>query len=229
MLKYLCFAAALCMATVSHSATLTLSGSSAPGTAVDVSALARSTSDSINPLSTTNSALTDAGIASLTVNDRASGNNERYDAGTRFGAGPAFFNTEAGDLILLEEGTVGIDFGSPTFTISFATLVDGFGFRLADTSSGFVTPIIQAFRNGVEIFSQTGVGTYNATTFFGLADTDGFDQVVISTASGDGYGISALVVGATVGDPNVIPLPATGWLLLAGFGGMAALRRRKKA
>lgn len=30
-------------------------------------------------------------------------------------------------------------------------------------------------------------------------------------------------------NPNVIPLPAGAWLLLTGIGGMAALRRRKKA
>jgi hypothetical protein len=29
--------------------------------------------------------------------------------------------------------------------------------------------------------------------------------------------------------PNVIPLPAAGWLLLAGVGGLAAIRRRRKA
>lgn len=31
------------------------------------------------------------------------------------------------------------------------------------------------------------------------------------------------------GDPSVIPLPAAVWLLLGGLGGLAALRRRRKA
>jgi hypothetical protein len=30
-------------------------------------------------------------------------------------------------------------------------------------------------------------------------------------------------------DPNVIPLPAAGWLLIAGLGGLAAVKRRKRA
>jgi hypothetical protein len=33
----------------------------------------------------------------------------------------------------------------------------------------------------------------------------------------------------TVPPPSVIPLPAAGWLLLAGIGGLVGLRRRRKA
>ena len=33
----------------------------------------------------------------------------------------------------------------------------------------------------------------------------------------------------TTGVPSPVPLPAAGWLMLAGLGGMAALRRRKSA
>jgi hypothetical protein len=29
--------------------------------------------------------------------------------------------------------------------------------------------------------------------------------------------------------PNVVPLPAAGWMLLAGLGGIAAMKRRRKA
>ena len=33
----------------------------------------------------------------------------------------------------------------------------------------------------------------------------------------------------TISTPNVIPLPAAGWLLIAGLGGLAAVKRRKRA
>lgn len=44
-------------------------------------------------------------------------------------------------------------------------------------------------------------------------------------------GTSTLQIFANVEAPeaNVIPLPAAGWMLLAGLGGLAAMKRRKKA
>ncbi len=56
-----------------------------------------------------------------------------------------------------------------------------------------------------------------------------------------GYTSSMFLIGATgdhdawkfkgvgVGHPNVVPLPAAGWLLLGGLGGLAAMKRRKKS
>ena len=55
-----------------------------------------------------------------------------------------------------------------------------------------------------------------------------FDELVDSATlftfldPGDGYGTDAIGVGATV------PLPAAGWLLIGGLGGLAALKRRRK-
>lgn len=231
MFKSVCFALSMSLATASNAATLTLATTPAvSGTTVDLSGLPRSTAGSISPISTSDNAFTAVGISSLTVDGRASGNNEQYDGGTTFGAGPALFNTEGGELLVLEEGTTGIDFGSPTFTIDFNSLIDGFGFVFADTSSNFVAPTIQAFRDGLEIFNETVTSGYTAQTFFGLEDSDGFDQVIISTLDSDGYGITSLTVGATVSvPPSAVPLPASGWMLLASFGGIAAMRRGKRA
>jgi hypothetical protein len=47
---------------------------------------------------------------------------------------------------------------------------------------------------------------------------------------GTGQGLSHLeVAGVFTGTTPVVPLPAAGWLLLAGVGGLAAMARRRKA
>jgi hypothetical protein len=48
-----------------------------------------------------------------------------------------------------------------------------------------------------------------------------------STVSGSS--LSHITFYDTDGPTSVIPLPAAGWLLLAGIGGLAAMRRRKKS
>ena len=203
------------------------------GTAVDLSGFTASTAGSINPINPADAAFVAAGIASIGVDGRASGNNEFYNPGTTFGAGDALFNTEDGELILVEEGTT-LDFGSPTFTIDFVGLVDGFGFRIADTSNGFITPIvIEAFRGASSVFTTSFAGAYNAATRFSLTDVLGFDRVIISTdgRDSDGYGITELLVGNSVTGvgPSPVPLPASLWLLIAALGGIFGLRRRVSA
>ena len=49
---------------------------------------------------------------------------------------------------------------------------------------------------------------------------------------GDPSGLAGNGIVAQVAPQNpvsAVPLPATGWMLLAGFGGLAAMKRRKKA
>ena len=57
------------------------------------------------------------------------------------------------------------------------------------------------------------------TSFFTYALVDG--GIVARESDRIGMG------GGGGGGPSVVPLPASAWLLLAGFGGLAALRRRK--
>ncbi|MEO0938385.1 MAG: VPLPA-CTERM sorting domain-containing protein [Pseudomonadota bacterium] len=220
--------AGLSLTSAAGAATLQTVGLSG-GTAVDFSGLTASTPGSITPINTSDSAFTNAGIASITVDDRPSSNNEFYNPGSTFGAGDALFNTEDGELILVEEGTT-LDFGSPTFTIAFAGLVDGFGFRIADTSSSFINPlVVQVFAGGTELLNEAFTGLYDASTEFSITDSLGFDRVVIGPdgIDADGYGISSLTVGSSVTiDP--IPLPAGAWLLLTGLGALGLGRRFRR-
>ncbi|MFK7870294.1 MAG: VPLPA-CTERM sorting domain-containing protein [Roseobacter sp.] len=225
MFRYLC--AAVLIGIGSGASAVTLTNALPTGTTVDLSSLSTNTA-----LSSSESVFTSAGISSITVNTRASSNSERYDAGSTFGAGRALFNLENGDLIALDEGATGTDFGSPTFTIDFASLVSSFGLRIADTSSSFVTPVFTFEKNGSQIDQITFTDPYTAATEFGFADAGGFDRILISTGDSDGYGISSLVVGSAVvtnpNDPSVVPLPAGLPLLLSGFALFAGVRRFRK-
>ncbi|CAN0595349.1 unnamed protein product, partial [Ectocarpus sp. 12 AP-2014] len=42
-------------------------------------------------------------------------------------------------------------------------------------------------------------------------------------------GTSELILSAKISGPAVVPLPAAGWMLLAGLGGLAAMKRRRKS
>lgn len=65
-----------------------------------------------------------------------------------------------------------------------------------------------------------------------------FDDDVRGYLGGEGWvgGVPAndflftatFLPGGLGGDPDPVPLPAAGWMLLAGVGGMVAMRRRKK-
>jgi hypothetical protein len=165
-----------------------------------------------------------AGIASISVTDDPSTNDEFYDGGS-FGAGRALFNTEDGDLIALDEGA-SVDFGSPTFTIDFTDTVDAFGLRFADTSSSFATPQLEFFRDGSSIDSILINDSFDASTEFGFSATAGFDGVAIdvdTVGSGfgfDGVGITSLTVGNPV-NSTPIPVPATTWMMVLGLIGLA--------
>lgn len=71
-------------------------------------------------------------------------------------------------------------------------------------------------------------GTTGLTVSLGLTSTTGFR--ILFGPDGFNGGINDITYSYTPVD-NVppIPLPAGGWLMLAGFGALAALRRRKTA
>jgi hypothetical protein len=72
----------------------------------------------------------------------------------------------------------------------------------------------------------TGIGSPATGTF----NTESAGLLTGNGCSGNNTpGISHLTVYTGGDDPNVVPLPAAGWLLLAGVGGLAAMRRKKSA
>ncbi|MEM0936032.1 MAG: hypothetical protein AAF865_02620 [Pseudomonadota bacterium] len=174
-----------------------------------------------------------AGIASIIVSKTPSTNDEYYDGG-EYGAGRALFGTESGDLIVLEEGP-SPDFGSPTFTIDFVAPVQSFGLRIADTSEGFATPMIDFFSRGALVGSFVIEGPYNARTEFGFITVESFDRVVINvdtvgTGFGfDGAGITDLTIGRATVPAEPIPVPGSLPLLLAGWLGARRVTRHGRA
>ncbi len=87
------------------------------------------------------------------------------------------------------------------------------------------------------VFAQPGVSP-NADRFsinpLGFPDTDGDEGVFDLNFTGSVFGIGAifggddfLLSGLTF-DVAPVPLPAAGWMLLAGVGGLAAMRRKRR-
>ena len=87
--------------------------------------------------------------------------------------------------------------------------------------------------SGGTCIGDTAVGKYDRS----IDRTFTFDVTFKREEAGDiSFGTHALVDGRIVAtekdrftDAGVIPLPATAWMLLAGIGGLGALRRRKKS
>ncbi|MCU0908901.1 MAG: VPLPA-CTERM sorting domain-containing protein [Rhodobacteraceae bacterium] len=140
-------------------------------------------------------------------------------------------------------------------TFTFASGVNAFGFEVGDWGTCCTNPttdLFISFDGGAPIL----VGSANpaSTTFFPSQDGSGNlayeifvsaidDTATFTTVSFWGNGLGEFLVAggniryATVGvgtlpggnDPPVVPLPAAGWLLLAGLGGLAAMKKRRAA
>lgn len=106
-----------------------------------------------------------------------------------------------------------VDITGPTTTISSLLGTDGF----SKEANGFFIALGDAFLDVTSIrFFSEGQGTLRIDcAYYNVGDGGSFS--------------SEELTGCTPSEPPVIPVPAAGWLLLAGLGGFAAMRRFKAA
>lgn len=69
--------------------------------------------------------------------------------------------------------------------------------------------------SGDSIYSYDFFGTYTGSSF-----------AIGASGYNDEWKLRSVAVDYT---PPVVPLPAAGWMLMAGIGGLAAMKRRRKA
>jgi hypothetical protein len=112
----------------------------------------------------------------------------------------------AGGGFVAESGFVSEGISDKTATFRLLEDLGGGSFSLVDFAD-FTTDVT----SGPEVIFSAGPGNY-------VFQVDGSG----SNASGSGVGLYDIRISA-------VPLPAAGWLLLAGVGGLVAVRRRKNA
>ena len=155
------------------------------------------------------------------------------DYATPFG-GEAFAATTSAEGVI-EDVTAGITSGFSNYdAVSVsdlgAGLLDGIdvsvvctgaasGVCNGDTAEGDYDRSIENLFTFDVTFTNTGLAAGDSTTFDTFALVDGG---IVATE------VDTFNNGEPIG-PAPVPLPAAGWMLLAGLGGLAAMRRRSKA
>jgi len=116
-----------------------------------------------------------------------------------------------------------------TFTISFGTAITAFGADVASMNDFVSRSSITVAGTTFEPPALPVGATDDVVQFLGFTSDMPFTSVTFNFLNGsDGFGVDNVAYG-TLNDapPSAVPLPASLPLLLAGFAGLTALRRRK--
>ncbi|MFK7752458.1 MAG: VPLPA-CTERM sorting domain-containing protein [Sedimentitalea sp.] len=147
--------------------------------------------------------------------------------GAGLGVNTGTFDINQLDNIFDDEALV-FDFGRDaemsSITLSLASATDDY--RIYGTNDGSVVNCTSGgvgCLTGVSSLLASGQGVgIEGTVNVGLSGT--YRYLIATTANGffdvDGYRVAGL-------DVAPVPLPAAGWLMIAGLGGLAAARRRR--
>ncbi|MEO0632727.1 MAG: VPLPA-CTERM sorting domain-containing protein [Pseudomonadota bacterium] len=128
--------------------------------------------------------------------------------------------------------------GGGDFVIDFSSAISAFGFYgtdLGDIGNDLVITLRNSVTSALTALTVDVMGSPNGSLiFWGFTDTtESYDQITFDNVpgSGDVFGFDDMTIGdvTQIINPPGVPLPAAGWMLIAGLGGLGLMRRRRKA
>ena len=151
------------------------------------------------------------------------------DGFTIAATGGSFFQAEDGTDGAVEYERQALTNGILTISRAASFIFDSLDWQTeyygGSTSTIMVEGFLGAVSMGTDSFStsSTAYTTFSASVLAGVA----VDSLVFSAQRDGSAGGSLDAV--VLSDVAPVPLPAAGWMLIAGLGGLAAMGRRKKA
>jgi len=142
-------------------------------------------------------------------------------------------NLQTGSIILRALGGATVGLQGFDFAVAFLTILGNNGSQYTITDlAGLFTPVS-------EIVDPTNVSLDRREFDFSalnLTSSVGIEIMIGTDASSFGWGIDNIAYSVTPGGTSgpgtppaaPIPLPAAGWMMIAGLGALATLRRRRR-